>query len=297
MEGWRGPILRWTGALPIPFSLINDFPESQKDEREGQEQSGTGDARRPREIARDAAGAFAIGWAGSLLAHVAGGLLVRVAVKRRKRDTLDVLYLAEVAPSTLHGLVAGLAGLYFQLAARVWKDDVFVPQPRMVDRMLALSAGYSLHDMLVMFRHGDSVDMWLHHVLMIWGCLTMVCYRLGSFFPSVFFVSELTVLPQNLLYVCTQLMGKERFEKTGLFTALLYARVAFHVAFRVGLTPFCFAYARYTGVTYERWRQTPGFLQAALLWQLTAFQLMNLFWFKGAVVRVLRHRRRRPLVA
>jgi TLC domain len=278
LPSWGGPLLQFTSRFP--FFTFAPQKGGELDSNSGS--SGELDARAVvRKMLRD----ILIGWGVSAAAHLLGRLLVRRFLREKgnqqektTKNGIDVLYLSEVVPSTLHALLLGVGGIYYHFVRQLWRSDLLLPQTAGIDRILALSAGYQIHDMLVMFLHGDSFDMWAHHVLAAGGGLVMVVYRLGSFVPCMFWVSELTVLPQNALYVGSQLLGRERFERTAVFNALLYARLAAHTLFRVGLGPICLWRARATGLTPSRLADLPPFFLAAIAWQLTAFQVKANLW-------------------
>ena len=52
--------------------------------------------------------------------------------------------------------------------------DVMTPYPGLLDKTFAFSAGYSLHDMVVMALHGEPASMWMHHLITAVGTFLMM---------------------------------------------------------------------------------------------------------------------------
>ena len=86
----------------------------------------------------------------------------------------------------------------------------------------SLLKGYALYDMVVMYKHGgEALGTWLHHVVLAYGCFLMLGFRQAAFFPLVFTISELTVVPNNLLWIAQKLGTQSR----STVDALVYWRV------------------------------------------------------------------------
>ncbi|RKP34151.1 hypothetical protein BJ085DRAFT_27318 [Dimargaris cristalligena] len=98
--------------------------------------------------------------------------------------------LAEKVCSTTNGLFSGLLAIYLVYVRRDFSGDIIYPYPsRPLDLLFAGFAGYSLYDLGTMAlkprASKDGPLMWMHH--------------LAAFFPTAFMVTELTVVPANLV--------------------------------------------------------------------------------------------------
>lgn len=70
--------------------------------------------------------------------------------------------------STLHGAAVGVNGLHAVLSG-TFSDSLWAPWTRQLEASFVLSAGYSLHDMIVMSLHGEPLAMWVHHLAVFLG--------------------------------------------------------------------------------------------------------------------------------
>ena len=82
--------------------------------------------------------------------------------------------------------------------------------------------------------------MWAHHIAEALGCFLMTCFRQAAFFPMMFAVTELTVLPANILWMAQKF---ERSESSKLVPALLLLRFFAFLGLRAFILPYTLKYA------------------------------------------------------
>lgn len=80
---------------------------------------------------------------------------------------------------------------------------------------------------------GEHPSVWAHHVLGILGSLVVRAYKKLAWFPTVFCVSELTVVPSNFLWI-QQRLWSSRQDIEG---KLLVMRAIFFALFRFPCAP------------------------------------------------------------
>ena len=114
--------------------------------------------------------------------------------------------------------------------------------------------GYALYDMVVMRIHGrEPPSMWAHHAAEALGCFLMTCFRQAAFFPTMFAITEVTVLPGNLLWLAQKFV---RDEKSKIIPALLLARFVAFAIFRAFILPHTLNYAIQRGNFVQNVRET-----------------------------------------
>ena len=127
-----------------------------------------------------------------------------------------------------------------------------------------------------MLVHGnESFTFYLHHVIMVSGAFLMMHYRVGSFFPAMFLQTELTVVPQNALWVL------QKTRTTGahprLVRAILLARVLLHVACRLPVGAVTVARAA-RHLSLAQLRQLPIIVWAASGFNVAVLSYLNTVW-------------------
>lgn len=215
----------------------------------------------------------------------------RKAVGEKKYTSLkkrERIYLAEKTVSSLNAIVTGGLALY-AITSGSYAGDVVYPYPKAAHYALAFVCGYSLYDTTVMAlgAHEPPI-MWAHHILGLGGAFAMMCYRELSFFPVAFAVSELTVLPINLVWYLNKL-GISR--KSRRMRAALLARAIAFLTLRapIGLLTFAYAHTNTKGGLQALWRrlfvnkEVNQFVSRAAAFNVSAFTIMNLLWTYQAV--------------
>ncbi|KAJ3414750.1 hypothetical protein HDV05_006089 [Chytridiales sp. JEL 0842] len=181
--------------------------------------------------------------------------------------------------------------------------DWRTPYPPFLDRIFATHLAFTVYDTLLMFQTQDAhPTTWIHHLLGLLGVSMMRKLKTASFFPACFLVTEITLVPSNLLYLVQKMkpssaLAKRRHEK--LVTALLTIRLVFFLVFRVtaGLR------AVYNAIRYERgnsakekwesfWEKFKGMglvVGGLTAFNLSVFSVMNGYWTFLAMRGLRRH--------
>lgn len=205
------------------------------------------------------------------------------ALRKRER-----LYLAEKTVSTLNGLVGGGLALA-TIASGVYHGDVINPYPRLAHYALGFISGYSIYDTTVMALGAhEPLVMWLHHLLGLGGAMGMMYFRKLSFFPVVFALTELTVLPFNFIWYLNKL---DVPRNSPLMRFALISRAVAFLALRAPVGLFAFGYAHFQtkGGLAGLWRrifvnkevQEPVAVATAL--NTLAFTIFNMYWTMQAI--------------
>lgn len=235
----------------------------------------------------------AVFFAASGALHFLARAVMRRFVGKARLDGMsrhDRLNASELVVSTAHGLASGGMGLLLFMRG-AWAADVFKPYPELADTLFACLTGYAAWDTLVMVFMEEGAAMWLHHVLVIFGAFAMQVYREAAFFPALFAISELTVVPTNVLWYATRLFGVSPSSR--LANTLRSLRALFYVLFRLPLGPYAFYHALAT---------TPGGLSglvsrfAALhpvvcggnVFNVASLSVLNVLWTRGAISSAMR---------
>ncbi|KNC47713.1 uncharacterized protein AMSG_03944 [Thecamonas trahens ATCC 50062] len=191
------------------------------------------------------------------------------------------IYLAEHVVSWVHGAIMGIGGLWAVAGVRLFDDSVTRPYPPILDSYYACHLGYTLYDLVTMALHGgETPSMWAHHIAGVVGSALMPCLRSLAFIPTAFFITELTVLPQNVLWFCQRL----QVDRSSLFyRGLLFARAVFYLAFRAPALFFVVLYAWRRGLRPARFLKLPGYVQALVSVILGGLGFLNTQWSQQVV--------------
>ncbi|KAG8811916.1 hypothetical protein FRC17_002278 [Serendipita sp. 399] len=130
--------------------------------------------------------------------------------------------------------------------------------------------------------------MWLHHVLGFGGAFAEMCFRELSFFPVAFAISELTVIPFNVIWYLSK-FNVPRTSKA-MRVALIVRAVAF-LAIRAPIGIFTVAYAHnQTGgglpALFRRVyadKEAGRIFATGVFLNSLAFAIMNLVWTIQAI--------------
>lgn len=234
-------------------------------------------------VAVQRSGAF---FAAAGLVHGAAHAVAKAVVPARMAALKpnDRIAVGQLAASLAHGLASGGMGLYL-VGAGTWSGDVFGPYPELCDTLFACLSGYAVWDTMVMLWQKDGPDMWLHHVLVMFGAFAMQVYREAAFFPALFAISELTVVPNNLLWYARSFAGAGSGDASS--AVLRVVRAAFYVVFRLPLGPYALAHAISTsggvGPLVRRFAKLPVVVSGGTALNVGALTILNVIWTLGAV--------------
>ncbi|PVF99692.1 hypothetical protein CPB86DRAFT_783311 [Serendipita vermifera] len=206
-----------------------------------------------------------------------------LSLKRREQ-----LYLAEKTISSINGIITGGLAVY-AVASGSWRGDIIYPYPKSAHYALAFFTGYSIYDTSVMaIGAHEPMIMWLHHVCGVAGAAGMMYYRRLAFFPIMFAITELTVLPFNLIWY----LSKFNVPRTSpvMKLALFIRAVAFLlVRAPMGIMGLLYAHYQTRGGLVELWnrvivrREVPLVLGAGTFANTLAFMAFNMLWTIQAI--------------
>jgi len=189
----------------------------------------------------------------------------------------DRLYFAEAVVSATHALVLLVLGSHVVFLKKTFHKDVLRPFPtKELDVIFSTTLGYGLWDCFVMYLHGESLAMWVHHVLVILGSFLVMCARQGAFFPTIFVLTEVTAIPQNLLYV-VQKLGYN--SKDGITKMVLLLRSVITLIFRAFVGPAAIYHAVVnTKLTWKEFFKMHVAVCMGIMCNVTVLSIMNLYW-------------------
>lgn len=225
-------------------------------------------------------------------------LLHKIAVHLIKRSGIstlsppDILFLAEKLPSTINALLVSLPSLYLHFSLQPWKQDVLIPYPPLLDKILAAHVGYTLYDIYIMAIVGKQhPSVWIHHVLGALGAGLMRKYQVASFFPAVFLPSELTVVATNALWVL-QKLGRDNTKGYGIWLwirAVLFCLVRAPAGL-VGLWYAIKVVSERPKELWERFKRLPTVVWVLTMINYTTFTGLNLYWTVLVFRALIRYR-------
>ena len=197
----------------------------------------------------------------------------------------DAVYLREKVCSSLNALITGVSGLALLLSPQssytAGTFSVFQYYPKALHYLLSSYCGYSIYDMMAMIYAGDKdVAMWLHHLIGLAGAFMMMLYRTASYFPTAFLVSELTVLPTNLVW----LLKTIKYDRKSLLFRLAHGcRTLGFVTLRTFIAPVTvwFAVKQCTAGWSEFWEEfgkLPWLVSVGTAINVCLLGGLNLFW-------------------
>ena len=196
---------------------------------------------------------------------VARGLLPKLFPSLNRLSPSDLSYhIPNKVVSSLHGAAVSLLAIDIIFHRRSFEKDVFRPYPKQLDVLFSTTLGYALYDMVVMAIHReDGAVMWMHHILEALGCFFMMCFRQAPFFPAAFSITEMSVIPQNLLWVMQR--ARPDWKGSKAEGNLLLVRLLTVLVFRTFVWPWAIKYALDKGDFVKNVRQTHWFVITASL--------------------------------
>ncbi|KAJ3391602.1 hypothetical protein HDU92_008951 [Lobulomyces angularis] len=106
--------------------------------------------------------------------------------------------------SSINAVLLGIVGIYLNFfldSFSLRNGGVINAFPPLLDHILCGFIGYSIYDLITMFITNDHWSMYLHHFVGIIGASSMLLvYRLGAFSLSLFTITEITALTNNLVW-------------------------------------------------------------------------------------------------
>jgi hypothetical protein len=149
----------------------------------------------------------------------------------------DQLAFPERICSSVNASVVSLGSIY----SIFMKRDFNISNPNFIyytyhDTILSTSCGYTIYDLIVMYHQKtDSPAMFIHHILALQGFIFLLLKKQTLFTTLLILVTELTVLPSNLLWYC----GKLHEKKGVLYKTIAIIRMCFYWVFRMFVGYYC----------------------------------------------------------
>ena len=107
--------------------------------------------------------------------------------------------------------------------------------------MITTNVVRSAHDMMIMALHGEHFSLYWHHIVVMLGSGLMMFYKRAVFFPTWFYMSELTVPLQNTIFALQTFAPEHR----ATLRALIKARFVAFIGMRLLLTPVSVSWTPY----------------------------------------------------
>lgn len=238
-----------------------------------------------------------------LAAHRAARIVLFPRIDEKKRLVLsrsDQFEVSQKIPSILNGCITGMFAFWLVFVDRAFEDDIFRAYPSSLNLFFANMIGYTLYDLSIMAQQTDiPKDMWAHHLLGLFGCLGMMYFKEAAFMPVVFGITELTVIPHNLLWLVRRFGEKN----SPSYKAALFGRAASFVLFRLPMLPFAIWYSVNhqgpvpAGATpwssyLQKWQQVHPIVMYGTAINVVVFGLLNTGWSIAVVYLAIAHARR-----
>ncbi|KAG8827002.1 hypothetical protein FRC18_009940 [Serendipita sp. 400] len=227
--------------------------------------------------------------------HLASAPLWRKKLGRARYLSLsrrDQLYLGEKTVATLNGLVSGGLALY-AVASGSYHGNVVTNYPRSGHWALGFFSGFSLYDTTIMaLSVGEPIMMWIHHCLGFGGAFLMMYYREYSFFPVAFTITELTVIPWNIMWYLSKFNIPR---SSSIMRHLLIFRAIAFLLIRapIGVTTVAYAHKQTKDGIVALYRTmtkgigTNRIAGRGTVINTTVFTILNLIWTLQAAKAVL----------
>eukprot|EP00004_Rigifila_ramosa_P002166 TRINITY_DN12238_c0_g1_i1.p3 TRINITY_DN12238_c0_g1~~TRINITY_DN12238_c0_g1_i1.p3 ORF type:complete len:310 (-),score=81.09 TRINITY_DN12238_c0_g1_i1:69-998(-) len=191
----------------------------------------------------------------------------------------DKIHMAERIVSTVHGVGVSVATMYSLFWKKDFQRSLTYEHPKRCDYIFSASLGYSLYDMVTMKALGNEpTNMWVHHIMMMYGCFLVLNQRLATFYPFAFLTTEITVLGENLNWY----VRKVGMTKSPVFYNLFKMRVFLYLAFRLFVGPVTVAYALQRREFAQIFKDPiPKWLTAILVLNMSVISKLNVQWTQG----------------
>jgi hypothetical protein len=138
---------------------------------------------------------------------------------------------------------------------------------------------------------GEHPSVWAHHILGILGTLIVRAYKKLAWFPTCFAVSELTVVPSNMLWIQQKLYPGQR----DVEGRLLLVRAVFFALFRTPDAAIAFlgalkAVQADPSLVSRAKNEVPFFVKLLCAVNVAVFGGLNTWWTALVVKALMRHR-------
>jgi hypothetical protein len=144
-----------------------------------------------------------------------------------------------------------------------------------------------------------TLPMWLHHLVVLFGCIAIMVHalshliglsdiilqvmRVGTWYPAIFLLSELTPFPSNVEWF----LKKFGLAHTLAFKATLTARLASYFLFRTFIGPIAIAHGLRLGQLGQL-TQIPPLASFLCVFNVIALSVLNTSWTFKLIRHVLR---------
>eukprot|EP00732_Lithocolla_globosa_P006612 Lithocolla_globosa_v1_NODE_7788_length_900_cov_9.216568.p1 type:complete len:267 gc:universal NODE_7788_length_900_cov_9.216568:37-837(+) len=191
----------------------------------------------------------------------------------------DILAFPNKVVSTIHGVTLGLLACKLVFLEKLWKKDVILPYSFECDTLFAGILGNALYDVLLMSFRKEPIAMWMHHLITMQGCFAITYFRQAAFFPVAFAITEVTILPTNILWV----FDKFKFKDTRqvLFHSVLLFRLITYMVIRCFTVPLIVAHTTRVENMDNFWKKVETlhwFIPFATCLNMSVMGSLNFYW-------------------
>ena len=188
-----------------------------------------------------------------LLHHLFRSHLIPASQWNRTLQLHERAYLPGKLCSSLNGLLLGVCGLWatlhphsdFRTSSLHW--SIFTYYPAYLHLVFSSYVGYTIYDLGLMLwiqhhPHNTTAfrehwSMFAHHLIGGLGAYLTMLYRQATYFPMVFLITELSVVPVNWIWTMRTL-GLDGSHGR-LYKRVLALRTVMFLMFRTGVAPAC----------------------------------------------------------
>lgn len=212
-------------------------------------------------------------------------------VPKSIKDKLSLrerVYLVEKVNSTINAVVLGLAGTYLILFSNTFSEDLFYAFPYQLETALCVLIAYSTYDMITMIYTDEHLSMWVHHSISIIASLACLVFRVGTFWMSVFAITEIPAAVINLHWYYSlyeKVLGNSRNNsKSGFLVALGFLKLQSFIFFRIWVAPYSIAIPilRYGLYGYiDRLAELPSLASSMILLIPVTMGIINFSWTRA----------------
>jgi hypothetical protein len=143
----------------------------------------------------------------------------------------------------------------------------------------------------MILQRDTSLDMWVHHVCAFTGASLSLIYQQGNFIPTAFSITELTVVPHNLLWYVKTLAPQHR----KAVRVLEWLRLLSFIVFRLPIGPYS-AYRVHQLGQVQRFLSSEMHILVRVLTVafLGLFSSLNVVWTLWMFQGLLKKLKRKP---